>query len=117
MSKTDDDEDDEVCELCGRAFASPLITRAEAARYLRIGLRTFDTHMVGVLQGIRVGRRIFYTREMLDAWLASQSPAAPPTAVMPRALARPIPLLSRTPEAKAMTEYERRREKRRQRGT
>ena len=46
-----------------------LLTRPEAAAYLRIGARTFDAHVRPALTPVRVGRRVLFHQEDLDAWV------------------------------------------------
>lgn len=54
--------------------ASPLLTRKEAADYLRISIATFERLHI---EGFRIGgRRVFYTKEMLDAWIDARTPKA-----------------------------------------
>lgn len=95
---------------------SPLWNKAEAAAYLRIGVRTLEEMIAkDVLPPIRIGGRcvqckgpmdgprcakhgmatggrIFFTKEMLDAWLARKTPLSPsphpPIASAPRTAAR-----------------------------
>lgn len=62
---------------------SPLLTRAEAAAYLRVSLRTFERQVQPRLSMVRIGGRFFTTTEDLDRWLAAQklpSTSAPVTA-------------------------------------
>src|SRR5262245_46833163 len=49
-----------------------LLTRQEAAEYLRVSLRTLERHGP---EGISIGARVLYTQELLDAWLASRTPS------------------------------------------
>lgn len=53
--------------------ASPLLTRKEAAAYLRIGVRTLARLKIAP---IKVRGRVFYTQEILDAWLDTRKPRA-----------------------------------------
>lgn len=48
-----------------------LLTRPEAAAYCRVALGTFDAHVRGALHEVRIGRRVLFRREDLDAWLAT----------------------------------------------
>lgn len=65
--------------------ASPYLTIEEAAAYLRIDHKTLRRHVMAQIPPLEIGRRRFYTTEMLDAWhdLAkggnSASPAGPAT--------------------------------------
>jgi excisionase family DNA binding protein len=53
-----------------RTPSSPLLTRQEAARYLRISKRTLDTaEAEGELRAIRVRGRVLYHRDALDAYI------------------------------------------------
>ena len=58
---------------------SPLLTRDEAARYCRVGLRTFDRRVAPHLQPVSIGTRRFFDRKDIDTWLVSQK-ASPYTA-------------------------------------
>lgn len=52
---------------------SPLLTAEDAARYLKVAVRTLANHR-GLGRGpryVRVGRRPFYRRADLDAWIES----------------------------------------------
>lgn len=83
-ARADGDEDRGDGKGCGSmSVESPLWTRAEAAKYLRISLRSFARLRI---EGIRYGDpekrgRVFYTKEILDEWLRARMPAsvsAPP---------------------------------------
>ena len=51
-----------------------LLTREEAAERLRISVRTLDDlEASGRLQAIRIGRRVLYHPETLDAFIRQQS--------------------------------------------
>jgi hypothetical protein len=56
--------------------ASPLITKAEAAAYLRQSVRNFERHIQPVLLATKrmtqIGGRFYTTKEILDQWLAEQ---------------------------------------------
>lgn len=59
---------------------SPLLTRLEAAGYLRIGARTFDQRVrfntAGPrVEAVRIGGRVLFRREDLDGWIALQQAA------------------------------------------
>jgi len=58
---------------------SPLLTRDEAARYCRVGLRTFDRRVAPYVETVPIGTRRFFHRKDIDTWLASQK-ASPYTA-------------------------------------
>jgi Helix-turn-helix domain len=84
------------------ANASPLLTREEAARYLRIGVRTLARQKI---EPIRIGGRVFFTKEILDAWLDTKKrrsiSARKPverssTTAPPKAAAARSPSVSRT---------------------
>ena len=51
---------------------SPLLTREEAARYCRVGLRTFDRRVAPYVRPVPIGTRRFYDRRDIDTWLATQ---------------------------------------------
>jgi len=58
---------------------SPVMTRAEAASYLRISVRTLHAMLArGELPPpIRMGRRTLFHRQQLDDWLQARIDAAP----------------------------------------
>jgi excisionase family DNA binding protein len=49
-------------------IASPYLTQDEAARYLRVCKRTFRDRVQAQLRPVRVGARLLFTVEDLDAW-------------------------------------------------
>ena len=51
---------------------SPLLTREEAARYCRVGLRTFDRRVAPYVPGLAIGARRFFDRKDIDTWLETQ---------------------------------------------
>jgi hypothetical protein len=51
---------------------SPLLTRNEAARYCRVGLRTFDRRVAPYVQTVPIGTRRFFDRRDIDTWLETQ---------------------------------------------
>jgi excisionase family DNA binding protein len=51
---------------------SPLLTREEAAEYLRQKVSWVRDHAKEIPH-IKVGRRVFYTAELLDGYLASKT--------------------------------------------
>jgi excisionase family DNA binding protein len=51
---------------------SPIFTKAEAAQYCRISMRTFERMVQRHLPTIPIGSRIFYHKEDLDKWLEQQ---------------------------------------------
>ena len=55
-----------------RALHSPLLTRDEAARYCRIGLRTFDRLVAPHVQVLCIGARRLFDRRDIDTWLETQ---------------------------------------------
>lgn len=56
------------------AHAQPrLVTKQEAADYLRVSLRTFDRHVAPRIETVRIGGRVFYTWEELNRWLDAQT--------------------------------------------
>ena len=61
------------------ALDSPLLTRDEAARYCRVGLRTFDRRVAPHVRTVPIGTRRLFDRKDIDTWLASQK-ASPYTA-------------------------------------
>ncbi len=71
---------------------SPLLTREEAAAYLRIGVRTLARLKIAP---IKVRGRVFYTQEILDAWLDTRKPRV----AAPRSVDRSSP--ATTPKAAA----------------
>lgn len=50
---------------------SPLLTRIEAARWCRVSVAAFDTHVRPHLPVKRIGRRVVFHRADLEAWAAS----------------------------------------------
>ena len=96
---------------------SPLLTRDEAASYLRRSLRTFERHVQPYVRMIPIGKALFTTKEELDRWLASQmesartasipivasrsSTRASPVRASAKALASPMIL---SPQAQQMSE-------------
>lgn len=57
---------------------SPLLTKAEAAAYLRLSMRSFEKnalpHLVRSGRCRLIGARRFFLREELDAWIDEQRP-------------------------------------------
>jgi hypothetical protein len=51
---------------------SPLLTRDEAARYCRVGLRTFDRRVAPHVPPVPIGARRFFDRRDIDTWLETQ---------------------------------------------
>lgn len=55
---------------------SPLLKRSEAAAFLRQSLSSFERHVQPELEAsgrvIRIGHRLFVSREDLESWLAEQ---------------------------------------------
>jgi hypothetical protein len=51
---------------------SSLLTRDEAARYCRVGLRTFDRRVAPHVVAVRIGARRFFDRRDIDRWLETQ---------------------------------------------
>ena len=51
---------------------SPLLTRDEAARYCRVGLRTFDRRVAPYVRTVPIGTRRFFDRRDIDTWLETQ---------------------------------------------
>ena len=51
---------------------SPLLTRDEAARYCRVGLRTFDRNVAPHVPPVPIGARRFFDRRDIDTWLETQ---------------------------------------------
>ena len=51
---------------------SPLLTRDEAARYCRVGLRTFDRRVAPYVRMVPIGTRRFFDRRDIDTWLETQ---------------------------------------------
>jgi excisionase family DNA binding protein len=51
---------------------SPLLTQAEAARFLRLSERTLERLRVsgGGPKYVKIGRRVFYRQQDLEAWVA-----------------------------------------------
>lgn len=62
-----------VSQLASTALAGPthnIMTRAEAAKYARVGLSLLDEAIrAGDLVPIRKGRRVLLRREAVEAWL------------------------------------------------
>ena len=54
------------------ALDSPLLTRDEAARYCRVGLRTFDRRVAPHVRALSIGTRRFFDRKDIDTWLETQ---------------------------------------------
>src|SRR5262245_31580827 len=52
--------------------ASPIFTRVEAARYLRVSIRAFDVHVRGNVPEHRIGRKPLFRKVDLDKWLDQQ---------------------------------------------
>lgn len=62
----------EALESGREQIASPTLSRAEAARYLGVALRTFDALIAdGAVETKRVRRRVVVRRKDLDQWLAA----------------------------------------------
>jgi hypothetical protein len=53
-----------------------LCTRAEAAKHLRVSVRAFDAHVRPDLTPVRIGRRVLFRQEDLDAWVDQQKDGA-----------------------------------------
>ncbi len=51
-----------------RDLGSPYLTLDEAAAYLRVDDKTLRRHVMREMPPLSIGRRKFYTREMLDQW-------------------------------------------------
>jgi hypothetical protein len=51
------------------APVSPLLSRAEAAAYLRRSVRSFERHVQPTLAMVRIGKALFTTATALDEWL------------------------------------------------
>lgn len=64
---------------------SPLLTRIEAAAFCRVSPRAFDQHVRDVVPTVRIGSRVLFRREDLDAWLAEQVKAQEAPATAPAA--------------------------------
>lgn len=61
-------------ELIGHTPTTQLLTRDEAADYLRISTRTLDDmEEAGEIQAVRIRGRVLYHRETLEAYIQSQS--------------------------------------------
>lgn len=88
---------------------SPLLTRAEAARWCRVSVAAFDAHIRPHLPVKRVGRRVLVHRADLEAWAQSEDAkrAAPerarPINARPQRGALVQQLLA-SPQAKEMRE-------------
>jgi len=54
------------------SLESPLLTRDEAARYCRVGLRTFDRRVAPHVRVLSIGARILFDRRDIDTWLETQ---------------------------------------------
>ncbi len=50
------------------AVSSPYLTLDEAAAYLRVDEKTLRRHVMRQIVPLTIGRRKFYTTEMLDEW-------------------------------------------------
>lgn len=65
-----------------------LLTKREAAAFCRVSLAAFDSHVRPTLSPKRIGRRVLFLQEDLEAWAESpsrdgktkpgRSPASPP---------------------------------------
>src|SRR5689334_21836410 len=53
-----------------------LLTRQESAVRLRVSLRTFDARVKPDLTPVRIGNRVLFDAEDLDAWLATRKDGA-----------------------------------------
>lgn len=102
------------CSICGDPCrCSRHLTRKEAAEYCRVSERFLGQRHPG-LKVVRLGRRVFYRREHLDAWMDrctrdqadEPAPDSPPGERGPKSVAL-------TPEAReladALRDLERRR--------
>jgi excisionase family DNA binding protein len=52
--------------------ANSILTRVEAARYLRISVRAFDMHVRGRVPEHRIGRKPLFRKADLESWLDLQ---------------------------------------------
>src|ERR1041385_7733203 len=72
-----------------RPGMSALLDRSEAAAYLRVGLSAFKEHVQPEVPNIRIGARVLFRQEDLDAWVdrqragASNGNAGGPTSTSP----------------------------------
>lgn len=61
-------------ELLDQSTETQLLTREEAADYLRISIRTLDDmEEAGEIQAVRIRGRVLYHRETLDAFVQNQA--------------------------------------------
>lgn len=57
-------------------MSDDLLGRVASAKHLGIGARTFDLHVRPGLIPVRIGRRVLFRREDLDAWVEGQQAGA-----------------------------------------
>ena len=64
----------EITQLASSASTGALLTREEAADQLRVSVRTLDDlEASGRLRAVRIGRRVLYHPDTLDAFIRQQS--------------------------------------------
>lgn len=64
----------------GRLWASPLLNRQAAAKYLAIGLSTLaEMTAQRLVPSVKIGRRRLYRRQDLDEWIDAQVEGTGPT--------------------------------------
>ena len=64
----------EITQLTSNASSGALLTREEAADQLRVSVRTLDDlEASGRLRAVRIGRRVLYHPDTLDAFIRQQS--------------------------------------------
>lgn len=91
---------------------SPMMTKAEAAKWCRVSIAAFDAHVRSRLPCKRIGRRVVFHRADLEAWAQAEAvrPAAPVSRGAPCRRSQTFagsPLLQQllaSPEAKARAE-------------
>lgn len=83
---------------------SPLLTRIEAAAFCRVSARAFDQHVRDVVPTVRIGSRVLFHRQELEAWLLAQGKAretAPSSAALLEP-ARVAPIVAPRPKPQAV---------------
>ncbi len=84
---------------------SPLFTRLEAAAFCRVSPRTFDQHLRDVVPTVRIGSRVLFHRQELEAWLLAQGKAreaAPASSAAALEPARVVPIVAPRPKPQAV---------------
>lgn len=58
---------------------SPMLTKAEAAKWCRVSIAAFDAHVRPKLPCKKIGRRVVFHRADLEAWAQAEAVRPPPT--------------------------------------